>query len=118
MKVFGYWTLLIALAISGVAAYYSIIGLTAIFAAAVIPIVIMGSALEVAKVTTAVWLHRYWHVAPFLMKFYLTIATVVLMFITSMGIFGYLSKAHLEHSSDAAPVISKVQLIDEKIKGE
>ena len=101
MKVFGYWTLFVALCISVVAAYYSIIGLTAIFAAAFIPIVIMGSALEVAKVTTAIWLHRYWHITPFLMKFYLTTATVVLMFITSMGIFGFLSKAHIEQTAAA-----------------
>ena len=115
MKVFGYWTLLIALAISGVAAYYSIIGLTAIFAAAVIPIIIMGSALEVAKVTTAVWLHRYWHIAPFLMKFYLTIATIVLMFITSMGIFGFLSKAHIEQTSMATEGVAQIERIATEI---
>jgi hypothetical protein len=115
MKIFGFWTLLIALLISGVAAYYSIIGLTAIFAAAFIPIVIMGSALEVAKVTTAVWLHRYWHVAPFLMKFYLTIATVVLMFITSMGIFGFLSKAHVEQTSAATESVAQIERIDSEL---
>ena len=115
MKIFGFWTLLIALLISGVAAYYSIIGLTAIFAAAFIPIVIMGSALEVAKVTTAVWLHRYWHVAPFLMKFYLTTATVVLMFITSMGIFGFLSKAHVEQTSAATESVAQIERIDTEL---
>jgi hypothetical protein len=115
MKIFGFWTLLIALLISGVAAYYSIIGLTAIFAAAFIPIVIMGSALEVAKVTTAVWLHRYWHVAPFLMKFYLTTATVVLMFITSMGIFGFLSKAHVEQTSAATESVAQIERIDSEL---
>src|SRR6056300_1930504 len=115
MKIFGYWTLAIALVISVVAAYYSIIGLTAIFAAAIIPIIIMGSALEVAKVTTAVWLHRYWHVAPFLMKFYLTIATVVLMFITSMGIFGFLSKAHIEQTSASEESIARVESIESEI---
>src|SRR6056300_1053559 len=115
MKIFGFWTLLIALLISGVAAYYSIIGLTAIFAAAFIPIVIMGSALEVAKVTTAVWLHRYWHVAPFLMKFYLTIAVVVLMFITSMGIFGFLSKAHIEQTSAANEGIAQIERIEQDL---
>ena len=115
MKVFGYWTLLIALAISGVAAYYSIIGLTAIFAAAVIPIIIMGTALEVAKVTTAVWLHRYWHIAPGLMKFYLTTATLVLMFITSMGIFGFLSKAHIEETSMATEGVAQIERITTEI---
>ena len=112
MKIFGYWTLLIALLISVVAAYYSIIGLTAIFAAAIIPIIIMGSALEVAKVTTAVWLHRYWHQAPFLMKTYLTTATVVLMFITSMGIFGFLSSAHVEQTSAANESVAQLERIE------
>jgi len=111
MKIFGIWTLFIALCISVVAAWYSIIGLTAIFAAAFIPIVIMGSALEVAKVTTAIWLHRYWHIAPFLMKFYLTTATVVLMFITSMGIFGFLSKAHIEQTSAANESVAQIERI-------
>ena len=115
MKIFGYWTLFIALCISVVAAWYSIIGLTAIFAAAFIPIVIMGSALEVAKVTTAIWLHRYWHIAPFLMKFYLTIATVVLMFITSMGIFGFLSKAHIEQTSAANESVAQIERITTEI---
>src|SRR6056300_17150 len=115
MKIFGYWTLAIALVISVVAAYYSIIGLTAIFAAAIIPIIIMGSALEVAKVTTAVWLHRYWNVAPVLMKTYLTIATVVLMFITSMGIFGFLSKAHVEQTSAATESVAQIERIDTEL---
>ena len=115
MKIFGYWTLFIALCISVVAAWYSIIGLTAIFAAAFIPIVIMGSALEVAKVTTAIWLHRYWDIAPFLMKFYLTIATIVLMFITSMGIFGFLSKAHIEQTSAANEGIAQIERIETDI---
>ena len=115
MKIFGYWTLFIALCISVVAAWYSIIGLTAIFAAAFIPIVIMGSALEVAKVTTAIWLHRYWHIAPFLMKFYLTTATVVLMFITSMGIFGFLSKAHIEQTSAANESVAQIERITTEI---
>jgi hypothetical protein len=75
----------------------------------------MGSALEVAKVTTAVWLHRYWHVAPFLMKFYLTIATVVLMFITSMGIFGFLSKAHVEQTSAATESVAQIERIDTEL---
>ena len=115
MKIFGIWTLFVALCISVVAAYYSIIGLTAIFAAAFIPIVIMGSALEVAKVTTAIWLHRYWHITPFLMKFYLTTATVVLMFITSMGIFGFLSKAHIEQTAAANEGVAQIARIETEI---
>jgi hypothetical protein len=99
LRIFGFWTILVALIISGVAAYYSIIGLVAIFAAAAVPIIIMGAALEVGKLTTAVWLHTFWDRAHWGMKYYLSFALVVLMFITSMGIFGFLSKAHIEQTS-------------------
>lgn len=109
-------TFLTALALSGVAAYYSVIGLAAIFPGSFWPIIIMGSVLEGAKLVTVSWLYRNWKVAHIGMKSYLTAASVILMLITSMGIFGYLSKAHLEHSSDTAPLASKVQLIDEKIR--
>jgi len=91
-----YLTLLTALAIASVAAWYSILGLIAIFSGAVIPIAIMGGVLEVGKLVTATWLHRNWGKAPLLMKSYLTSAVVLLMVITSLGIFGFLSKAHLE----------------------
>ena len=114
-RLFGLWILLVALAISTVAAYYSIVGLTAIFAAAVIPVIIMGVALEVGKVTTAVWLHVYWNTAPRLMKFYLTLATVMLMFITSMGIFGFLSRAHIEQTAVATEGFAQIEAIDENI---
>ncbi len=114
-KLFGIWTVLVALTVSAVAAYYSIVGLTAIFAAAVIPIVIMGVVLEVAKVTTAVWLHAFWDRARFLMKFYLTTATVVLMIITSMGIFGFLSKAHIEQAANSSGIVAQLERIDEDI---
>ena len=109
-------TFLTAMALSGVAAYYSVIGLAAIFPGSFWPIIIMGTVLEAAKLVTVSWLYRNWKVVHIGMKSYLTVATVILMLITSMGIFGYLSKAHLEHSSDTAPMASKVQLIDEKIK--
>ena len=109
-------TYLTALALSGVAAYYSVIGLAAIFPGSFWPIIIMGSVLEMAKLVTVSWLYRNWKVTHIGMKSYLTVATVILMLITSMGIFGYLSKAHLEHSADNAPVVSKVQLLDEKIR--
>ena len=92
----GILTFLSALTISAVAIYYSVAGLAAIFAAAVIPIIIMGVSLEVGKLVTAVWLHRYWSQAVWWLKTYLSVAVVVLMFITSMGIFGYLSKAHID----------------------
>ena len=109
-------TFLTALALSGVAAYYSVIGLAAIFPGSFWPIIIMGSVLEGAKLVTVSWLYRNWNVAHIGMKSYLTAASIILMLITSMGIFGYLSKAHLEHSADTAPLAAKVQLLDEKIR--
>jgi len=93
-----YLTLITALSIAGVAAWYSIVGLMAIFAGAVIPIAIMGGVLEVGKLVTAAWLHQNWKKTRWWMKTYLTTAVFLLMFITSLGIFGFLSKAHLEHS--------------------
>jgi hypothetical protein len=111
----GILTLLVALCISGIAAYYSIIGLTAIFAAAFLPIVLMGSVLEVGKILTTVWLHQNWHRAPKLIRGYLTIAVIVLMFITSMGVFGFLSKSHIEQSSVGAEQIALAENIDDKI---
>lgn len=115
MKLFGIWTILVALSISVVAAYYSIVGLVAIFASAVIPIIIMGSVLEVGKLTSAVWLHMNWKSAPFLIKTYLTIAVIMLMFITSMGIFGFLSKAHIEQTSAAGENVAQLERIEESI---
>ena len=111
MKFFGIWTLFVALIISVTAAYYSIVGLVAIFAASAIPVIIMGSALEVGKLTTAVWLHLFWKESGFLIKTYLSIALVLLMFITSMGIFGFLSKAHIEQTAvaiESQAVLSRV----------
>ena len=93
-----YLTLITALSIAGVAAWYSIVGLMAIFAGAIIPIAIMGGVLEVGKLVTAAWLHQNWKKTRWWMKTYLTASVFVLMIITSLGIFGFLSKAHLEHS--------------------
>lgn len=117
-KVFSFatLTLLVALTLSAIAAWYSILGLTAIFAAAVIPIIIMGGALEFAKVVTTVWLHRYWHRASWKLKLYLIPAVMALAFLTSMGIFGFLSKAHSDQTLVSGDVAAKVELIDEKIK--
>ena len=112
---FGIWTITVALAVSAVAAYYSIIGLTAIFAAAVIPVIIMGVALEVAKITTAVWLHTYWNSAAPLIKWYLTTATIILMVITSMGIFGFLSKAHIEQNANSGSMVAQIERVDQEI---
>lgn len=115
---FPSFTLAVALSISLVAAFYSIVGLVAIFAAAAIPIIIMGSVLEVAKITTTVWLHRYWDIAGRSQKAYLCTAVVVLACLTSMGIFGFLSKAHLDQGVPTGDVAAKVALLDEKIKTE
>ena len=112
----SYFTLLTALSLSMVAAWYSILGLTAIFASAVVPIVIMGTILEVAKVTVTVWLHEYWHRCRLLMKVYLVPAVCMLMVITSMGIFGFLSKAHSDQSLVSGDVLAKIAVYDEKIK--
>jgi len=111
---YGILTLLSALTISAVAIYYSIAGLVAIFAAAAIPIVIMGTALEVGKLVTAVWLHKYWSQATWWLKTYLTTAVIILMFITSMGIFGFLSKAHIEQTSAGEESVAQV----ERLAGE
>ena len=111
----GILTFLSAISISAVAIYYSIAGLVAIFAAAAIPIMIMGGVLEVGKLVTAVWLHRYWGQATWWLKTYLSIAVVVLMFITSMGIFGFLSKAHIEQTSAGEESIAKVEQIENEI---
>ena len=104
-------TMITALAISAVAIYYSVAGLVAIFAAAAVPIMIMGGTLEVAKLVTAVWLHRYWKQAAWWLKYYLATAVLVLMFITSMGIFGFLSKAHIEQTSAGEESVAQVQQI-------
>ena len=110
----GILTFLSALTISAVAIYYSVAGLAAIFAAAVIPIIIMGVSLEVGKLVTAVWLHRHWQRAAWWLKTYLSIAVIVLMFITSMGIFGFLSKAHIEQTSMSQEQVALIKTLDDK----
>jgi hypothetical protein len=111
----AYFILLVALSISAVAAYYSIVGLVTIFAAAVIPVAIMGSVLEVGKLATTVWLHRYWDKATWWLKSYLTLSVLVLMLITSMGIFGFLSKAHIEQTAQADQSEAVIERIDDQI---
>ena len=113
---FAFTMLLTALILSVVAAYYSIIGLTAIFSAAVIPIIIMGASLELGKVMATVWLHNNWQRASWKFKSYLIPAVVFLMLLTSMGIFGFLSKAHSDQSLVSGDVQSKIAIYDEKIK--
>jgi hypothetical protein len=109
-------TLLVALSLSSVAAWYSIIGLTAIFAGAVIPVIIMGGILEIGKITTTVWLRKYWHRAGWLLKLYLVPAVIALALLTSMGIFGFLSKAHMDQGITSGDSQAKLSLYDEKIK--
>ena len=111
-----YLTLLSGLALSAVAVYYSVSGLTAIFAAAVVPIMIMGITLEVSKIVATVWLKQNWDIAPLSIKAYLCAAIALLMIITSMGIFGFLSKAHSDQNLVSGDVIAKIAVYDEKIK--
>jgi hypothetical protein len=114
--IFGYFTLLVALAISAVAEFYSIVGLTAIFSAEFWPIVIMGASLGVGKITAAVWLKMNWERASWTYKFYLIPAVAFLMVLTSMGIFGFLSKAHSDQSMISGDSMAKVAIYDDKIK--
>ena len=113
---FGYLTLFTALIISLSAAVYSILGLTAIFAAAFWPIVVMGGSLEIGKIVTTLWLHKYWDRAEIQYKLYLCTAVAILMLLTSMGVFGFLSKAHLDQAVPSGDVAAKVQIFDDKIK--
>ena len=107
--------LVVALCLSAVAAFYSIVGLTAIFAASVIPVVIMGTILEVAKLTITVWLHEYWSRVKWAMRLYLIPSVVILMFITSMGIFGFLSKAHIEQVGVGQENAAQLQRIEAEL---
>jgi hypothetical protein len=91
-------------------------GMVAIFSAAALPVALMAGGLEAAKLITASWLYRNWHIAPRFLKYYLSIAVVILMFITSMGIFGFLSKAHLDQAVPTGEVVAKVAILDDKIK--
>jgi hypothetical protein len=109
-------TLLSALLLSGIAAYYSIIGLAAIFTGAFWPIVFMGSVLEASKLVTASWLYRNWKTCPILLKSYLTSAVVILMIITSMGIFGFLSKAHIDSTLEAGANSVEIRTINQQEK--
>jgi hypothetical protein len=105
-----------ALTLSGVAEFYAIMGLIAIFAGAPISIAIMGVTLGVAKLTITSWLYRYWNKTSLIIKTYFIIAIVILMSLTSMGIFGYLSKAHLDQGASTGDAQAKVQIYDDKIK--
>jgi len=112
----AYLALISGLAISGVAVYYSVVGLTAIFSAAAIPIIIMGVALEIGKLVATVWLKQNWLIAPRSIKIYLMTAILLLMVITSMGIFGFLSKAHSDQNLVSSEVLTQLAIYEEKIK--
>jgi hypothetical protein len=115
-KLIAYLVLISGLAISGVAEYYSIMGLIAIYPAALIPIVIMGVVLGIGKISGTVWLKQNWEWAPFFLKAYVLPAIVVLMLITSLGVFGFLSKAHSDQSLVSGDVQSKIAVYDTKIQ--
>jgi hypothetical protein len=117
-KLIAYLALISGLSVSAVAVYYSVAGLAAIFASAVIPIVIMGISLEVGKIVATVWIKQNWSIAPRLIRTYLVVAITVLMMITSMGIFGFLSKAHLDQSIPSGDVVDRLAVIDGKIQTE
>ena len=115
---FGLVTLIVALSISAVAAYYSIVGLMAIFSAAAFSIAVMGVVLEIGKLVTASWLYQNWKTVPKVLKYYLTSAVVILMFITSMGIFGYLSKSHIDAGTNTSQVTVKLDRVNSRIASE
>ena len=115
---FGLVTLFVALSISAVAAYYSIVGLMAIFSAAAFSIAVMGVVLEIGKLVTASWLYQNWKTVPKVLKYYLTSAVVILMFITSMGIFGYLSKSHIDAGTNTSQVTVKLDRVNSRIASE
>jgi len=114
----AYLVLFIALALSAVAAWYSVAGLMVLFAAAALPVAIMASTLEVAKLVTASWLYNNWKRVPFALKSYLSFAVFVLMFVTSLGIFGFLSKAHLDQAMPVGDIATKIEIIDQKITAQ
>lgn len=116
--IFAITTLVSALSISCIAAYFSIIGLATIFPGSMMAVVIMGSVLEIGKIIAALWLHKNWSIAPRAIKGYLLFAIFVLMGITSMGIFGFLSKSHIEHEQQALKAQAQIEQIESKIKRE
>ncbi len=115
-KFIAWSALLSGLTVSAVAIWYSVAGLMAIFSAAVIPIIVMGVALEISKLAGTVWLKQNWSRAPYFIRAYLLAAIAILMLITSMGIFGFLSKAHSDQSLVSGDVQSRIAIYDEKIK--
>ena len=116
--IMAFLVLIAGLLLSGTAAYYSIIGLLAIFPGAIVPIALMGSSLEFAKLVAASWLYRNWSISPKVIKIYFIFAIIVLMFITSFGTFGYLSKVHLESSIGVADNSLEITRIEQQIASQ
>lgn len=114
----NYLLLVNAMLLSTIAAYYSIAGLVAIFSAAPVPIIVMGSILEVSKIVITSWVYRNWKITGRVLKYYFVTAVTILMLLTSMGIFGFLSKAHSDQSLVSGDVQAKLAVIDEKLKTE
>lgn len=112
----AYLALLSGLTISAVAVWYSVAGLVTIFAASIIPVMIMGVALETGKLIATIWLKQNWSIAPRLVRLYLVVAVFILMLITSMGIFGFLSKAHLDQTISSGNIAAQIESIDQKIQ--
>lgn len=117
-KLIAYLALLSGLSVSSVAIFYSVSGLTAIFPAAIIPIIVMGVVLEIGKIVASLWLKQNWKVSHTMIKLYLSVAVAVLMLFTSIGIFGYLSKAHLDQNTSTGEIAAQVEIIDAKISTE
>ena len=115
---FGILTLITALAIAGVAAWFSIVGLMLLFSGMPMSIAVMAGTLEVGKLLTASWLYRYWNETSIMLRTYLTAAVVILMVITSIGIFGYLSKAAGDQASDTGDAVAIVERVDAQIARE
>ena len=115
---FGLLTLFTALAIAGVAAWFSIVGLMLLFSGMPMSIAVMAGTLEVGKLLTASWLYRYWNETSLMLRAYLTTAVVILMVITSIGIFGYLSKAASDQAGDIGDAVAVVERIDSQIERE
>jgi hypothetical protein len=115
-KLISYLSLLSGLSLSGVAIYYSVSGLISIFTGAIIPIMIMGSVLEISKLIATVWLKQYWNIATTFIKVYLILAIFILMIITSLGVYGFLSRASLESTVSSGDIEDKLYVLNEKIK--
>lgn len=108
--------LIMGILLSGVAAFFSVLGLATIFSGAFIAVAIMGGALEASKLVAASWIYRHWNIAPLFMKFYMTTAVVVLILITSLGIFGYLSRAHIDSQMTTDNIELQLEIIDSRIE--